>query len=256
MSTADTHPSLRVVIEDTVDQATRMVADLFKTIICDAVAQRNACFLALAGGTTPRLLYQRLAGEVPTQPLPWESVEVFFGDERDVPQDDVDSNFRMAQRTLLDHVPVPPDQIHPMPADAADLAAAAEGYEQAIREVVPADDGTPRFDIVLLGMGGDGHTASLFPDTPALQERQKLVAGQFVPVLGRSRMTFTYPLINAARNIILLVTGPDKAESVATLLHGDADARSRIPAAGVRPTDGIVYLILDREAARLIEHTE
>jgi 6-phosphogluconolactonase len=244
-----------VIVQPSVEQACRTVAELFKSILCEAVDKRGTCSMALAGGTTPHALYQLLAEDPSVGELPWQSMHIFFGDERDVPQDDVESNYGMAQRTLLDHVPLPPGQVHPMPADADDLAAAAEEYEQIVRRFVPAGpDGMPRLDLVLLGMGGDGHTASLFPHSPATREERKLIVGHFVEVLGRNRMTMTYPLINAARTIVFLVTGDDKAEAVDSLIHeGEQAEEFPIPAACVRPTDGKLYFVLDSAAARLIQ---
>lgn len=240
----------KVMVEPTADEANRVAGELFKCIVCEAVGQRQVCRVALAGGTTPHTLYQRLADQATVGDVPWWNVEVFFGDERDVPHDDVESNYRMVQRTLLDHVPVEPTGVFPMPADAGNIEGAAENYEQIVRRNVPAGpDGIPRFDLVMLGMGGDGHTASLFPGTEAVGEQKKLVTAYFVPVLGRRRMTFTFPLINAARDIILLVTGADKAEVVAALLHDGA--QKELPASLIQPTDGRVYIILDAPAARL-----
>ena len=244
----------QVIVEPHADVATEVVARVFTTILCDAVARRGECFMALAGGTTPHALYQRLAGEPAIAELPWSDVHVFFGDERDVPQDDIESNYAMAQRTLLDHVPIQPGCIHPMPADTEDIDAAARQAEQTLRDTVTAEtDGVPRFDLILLGMGGDGHTASLFPGTEVLGETKRLIVGYHVAVLGRNRMTFTLPLINAARNVILLVTGSDKAEAVAGLLGDNPDAAGRIPAAGVAPTDGKLFVVLDADAARLTD---
>ncbi|MFA6135579.1 MAG: 6-phosphogluconolactonase [Phycisphaerae bacterium] len=241
-----------MIIERTADEATAIAADLFKCIACETVGQRDNCRVALAGGTTPHALYQLLAKGATTDAVPWRKVEVFFGDERDVPQDHVESNYRMAQRTLLDHVPIEPGKIHPMPADAEDLAAASADYERTIRERVPAGpDGIPRFDLVFLGMGGDGHTASLFPGTEMLSEKTKLVTSGFVPVLGRSRMTFTFPLINAAHNIIMLVTGTDKAQAVLGMLGESPEIRAQLPAAGVNPREGSLIVVLDAAAARL-----
>ena len=177
-------------------------------------------------------------------------MDVFFGDERDVPHDHVESNFGMVQRTLLDHVPIKPDHIYPMPADADDLDTAAEKYEQSIRRIVQASkDSLPRLDLVLLGMGADGHTASIFPFTKAVDEKKKLVMSCFVPVLGRNRMTLTFPLINAAENIILLVTGADKAQAVAGILGHDKKIKKRLPAAKITPTDGTLFIALDSPAA-------
>ena len=240
----------RMIVEPAAEKATQIVATMFRSILCECVAARGICHVALAGGTTPHALYQMLAGYSYEPGEPWGSMEIFFGDERDVPHDHVESNYHMVQRALLDHVPIDLSRVHPMPADAGDLQNAAAMYERIIRQTVPADgEGIPRFDLILLGMGGDGHTASLFPGTPALDETQKLVVAHFVPVLGRHRMTFTFPLINAARNVILLVTGDDKADAVADLLGPSPT----VPAARVAPARGVLYVVLDAAAARKVQ---
>jgi 6-phosphogluconolactonase len=245
----DEQGSRKVIVKALRERATAFAAELFKTMVCEAVGRSDSCCVALAGGTTPHSLYRLLAEQAAASDIPWSKVHVFFGDERDVPHDDVESNYGMAQRTLLDHVPVDPARVHPMRADVEDLPSAAQEYEQLVRRTVPAGQGgLPSFDIILLGMGGDGHTASLFPGTRAAEENEKLVVAYFVPVLGRSRMTFTFPLINAARNLILLVTGDDKAEAVARLLRGEA---GDLPAGKVAPKSGTLYVVLDGEAARL-----
>jgi len=243
----------KIVVKSTLEQVTEYVADLLESIVSEAVAKRGSCSVALAGGTTPHALYRLLAGRTACGRTPWQDVDIYFGDERDVPHDHVESNFHMAQRALLDHVPVDPGRIYPMPADYGDdLEAAAGRYEQLIREKVPAgNSGIPGFDLVLLGVGGDGHTASLFPFTDALDETERLVVSHFVPVLGRRRMTFTFPLINAARNVVVLVTGEDKAEAVAALLGYDQEARRRLPIARARPADGNLVMALDAAAARM-----
>ena len=247
-------PSAKVIVESTAEAATDSVVALLKTILCEAVDTRGGAHVALAGGTTPHKLYQRLGESGMAGDLPWSKVEVFFGDERDVPQDHVESNFRMVQRTLLDHVPINWAKVHPMRADAEDIDAAAKEYEQIIRQRVSAEDNEiPRFDLVLLGVGADGHVASLFPGTDAVGEREKLVGAHFVPVLGRKRMTLTLPLINAARNIVFLVTGQDKAEAIAILL-GERQSPQELPASLVAPDDGMLCFVLDSEAARYIQH--
>lgn len=245
-----TDANRKIVVERTPDDAAAFAANAMESLLCEAVAKRGAAHVALAGGTTPHMLYQRLAAAVLRSAVPWQSVEVFFGDERNVPLDDVESNYGMAQRTMLDHIPIVPSHVHPMRADADDLEAAADEYEQTIRALVPVEGGLPRFDLVLLGMGADGHTASLFPGTPALREKQKLVMAYKVPVLGRQRMTLTLPLINAARNVMLLVTGEDKADTIARLFSDKEADRRDLPVNSVRPKDGTLYLILDAAAAR------
>ena len=230
------------------------VADLVRDVICEAVNERGSCKIALAGGTTPHALYKQLAREGVSSNVPWQDVEVFFGDERDVPHDHIESNFRMAQRALLDHVPIEPGRINPMPADSDDLEAAAMRYESLIRDRVGGEeDGIPRMDLILLGMGGDGHTASLFPFTDALSERDRLIISHFVPVLGRRRMTFTFPLINSARYIVALVTGPDKAQAISVVMGSDAEARGELPFSMIEPHSGEFYLVMDSSASRLLE---
>jgi 6-phosphogluconolactonase len=249
---SDAERTRQVVVKPTDEEASLFVAGLMRGIIAQAVADRGAAHVALAGGTTPRGLYQILARGAASDNVPWQNVEVLFSDERDVPQDDVDSNYGMAQRELLDHLPILVGRVHPMPADADDLHAAAQEYEQTIRKAVPPDEGgqTARFDLILLGMGGDGHVASLFPGSEALDEGERLVVSSFISVLGRQRMTFTFPLINAARNVIMLVTGPDKAEAVAKVLGEDEQAKGNLPAARVRPEAGELFIVLDAPAAR------
>ena len=246
--------SREVIVETTTEDAAESAAHRFVQIIKERTGQGKECFLALCGGTTPGELYRRLASPPLLESVPWHDVHIFFGDERDVPQDHVENNYRLVTKTLLDHVPVPLTQVHPMPADCRDLSAAAEQYENLIRRLVPAEnDDLPTFDLILLGMGAEGHTASLFPDTPALAERERLVVAQFVPVIGRNRMTFTFPLINAARNVMFFITGPDKADAVAAVLSDDPARRSRYPAARVQPSPGKLIFVLDSAAARAIQ---
>lgn len=242
--------SREVYVEPSVEQATGLASKFVKSIVTEAVSRHGFCYLALSGGTTPHGLYLRLASDGLSGDVPWQNVEVFFGDERDVPQDHVASNYRMAQKTLLDHVPIDLMHVHPMPADAEDIEAAAAEYEKAVRKAVPANErGIPQFDLILLGMGGDGHTASLFPETSAVDENEKLVVGYPVPKLGRRRMSVTFPLINAARNVILFVTGSDKADAIAALFGADSQARGELPVSRVCPT-GSFKIILDAAAAR------
>ncbi len=241
----------RVIVERDASAAAERAAGRVAEIFAARAGEGAECCVALCGGTTPGELYRCLARPPLVESVPWEKVQVFFGDERDVPQDHVENNYRLVTKTLLDHVPVPLAHVHPMPADCRDLSAAAEQYENLIRRLVPpGPDGLPAFDLILLGMGGEGHTASLYPGTPALVERHRLVVAQFVPVIGRNRMTFTFPLINAARNVMFFVTGQDKAAAVAAVVAGDDEARSRYPAARVQPQSGPPVFVLDGAAAR------
>lgn len=248
-------PQANIVIQPTPAEAAQRLLERIAAIITQATLRWSDCHIALCGGTTPRELYRMLATPPLSEEIPWDKVQIFFGDERDVSPDHVENNYRMASALLLDHVPIPLSHVHPMPADCRDMNAAAEQYENLIRRLVTAnEDGVPAFDLILLGLGGEGHTASLFPDTPALLERDRLVVAQFVPVIGRNRMTFTFPLINAARNVAFFVTGVDKAKAVEGVLSDDPEIRSRYPAARVRPAHGELSLFLDAEAARNLSH--
>jgi 6-phosphogluconolactonase len=219
-------------------------------------------FLALAGGATPRRLYEILASDRFRERVAWARLELFFADERAVPPDHPDSNFAMVARALLAHVPV---KAHRMPAEAGD----AEAYARLVGTRVAARrGGVPVLDLVLLGIGADGHTASLFPATAALDETRRWVVMNEVPSLGTRRMTFTYPLINAARRVWILATGRAKREIVTQCLRarapaaseaGGAALRRRWPVVGVRPHAGELVWWLDEAAAggvRLLgEHT-
>jgi 6-phosphogluconolactonase len=214
----------------------------------DAVAQRGRFTIALSGGSTPRNLYTLIAANA-SATLPWDQMFFFWGDERHVPQDSPDSNYRMAQEALLSKVPVPPANIFPVPAENPDAAQAAEIYEQTLRKFFAVAPGEfPRFDLILLGMGPDGHTASLFPETPALQEKSRLVVANWVEKLGSSRITFTLPLLNAARRVAFLVSGTDKAAALHEVLEGSAPAE-KYPSRLVQPSEGKVIWFVDRAAA-------
>jgi 6-phosphogluconolactonase len=211
----------------------------------DAVAQRGRFTIALSGGSTPRNLYTLIAANA-SATLPWDQMFFFWGDERHVPQDSPDSNYRMAQEALLSKVPVPPANIFPVPAENPE---AAEIYEQTLRKFFAVAPGEfPRFDLILLGMGPDGHTASLFPETPALQEKSRLVVANWVEKLGSSRITFTLPLLNAARRVAFLVSGTDKAAALHEVLEGSAPAE-KYPSRLVQPSEGKVIWFVDRAAA-------
>ena len=247
----------QIVIQQTPSAAAQKAVEKIIAVIGESRRRHNACFVALSGGTSPRETYRSLTGPPYAEQVPWDALHVFFGDERDVAQDNVDSNYRMAADLLLDHVPIPMANVHPMPADSSTAAASAQQYEDLIRKLVPlGKSGLPEFDLIMLGIGGDGHTASLFPDTEALRERQRLVVDQFVPVIGRNRMTFTYPLLNAARHVLFLVTGADKANALSDLFSDDEAVYSRIPAAAVMPTEGELTFILDTAAASQLTQTQ
>ncbi len=200
--------------------------------------------LALAGGSTPKRLYELLAEPPFRDGISWDAVEIFFGDERSVPPEHPDSNYGMAHRALLSKVPV---AAHRMVAESGE----ADAYERLVRErVAEKRDGMPAFDLILLGMGKDGHTASLFPGTAALQETGRLVVMNDVPQMQTRRMTFTYPLINAAKRVWVLVPGADKREKVAECVSALKKPGERpYPVTGVRPAHGELVWWLDEASA-------
>ena len=214
-----------------------------------AVAARGSFAIALSGGSTPRAVYRKLAEAPLREQMPWANTYVFWGDDRAVPLDHPDSNYRMAYETLLAHVPLPKEQIQPVLASGEDLDAAAEHYERTIRCYVPG--APPRFDLVLLGMGPDGHTASLFPYSPALSAGDALVVATPVAPLEPyvRRITFTSRLINAAATVLVLIAGADKAGRVVEVLEGPHEPE-RLPIQLIAPVDGDLYWMLDRPAAR------
>jgi len=201
-----------------------------------AVSERRACYLALAGGETPRGCYERLARPPYREGLPWRSVFVYWSDERQVPLDDPASNYGMAKAALLDHVPIPQDQVFPLVGDPTPALLR-----------IPADDrGWPRFDIIHLGMGEDGHTASLFPGSDALAEERALVrAVHDAPKPPPDRLTLTLPVLNAARAVLFMVQGASKGEALARVLRRDP----ALPASHVAPVDGELVFIVDHAAA-------
>ena len=186
-----------------------------------AVAERGRFTIALSGGSTPRNLFNLLATNAKAT-LPWDRTFFFWSDERHVGPDDPDSNYRMANEAMLSKVPVAAGNVFRIAAENPDAAAAAQQYEQTIRKFFHIDSEIPQFDLILLGMGPDGHTASLFPGTAALQEKSKLVVANWVEKLKTHRLTFTLPLLNAAREVAFLVSGTDKASVLKTVLEENA----------------------------------
>jgi len=218
-------------------------AEAFAEEAAESIKEKGRFTVALAGGSTPRALYELLATGY-RDALDWSKVHVFFGDERTVPPDHEDSNYRMAHEALLSRVPV--SSVHRMRGEL-DPGEAAALYEE---ELTAFFDGPPRFDLVLLGIGEDGHTASLFPRTPALDVRDRWVVENPVEKLGTTRITLTAPAINAARKVAFLVAGEGKAEALREILEGDADPRD-YPAKLVHPPDGPDWFV-DRAAAKLL----
>lgn len=213
-----------------------------------AVQECGRFTIALSGGSTPKSLFNLLATNARTT-LPWDRMHFFFSDERHVPPTDPDSNYRMANEAMLSKVPVPPANIFRFPAENPDAAAAAAEYEVTIRKFFQAQPSqVPRLDLILLGMGPDGHTGSLFPGTAGLAEKSRLVIANWVEKLKTHRLTFSYPLINAAHCIAFLVSGVDKAPILRSVLEETVPGE-QYPAKLVQPTDGRLIWFLDRAAA-------
>jgi len=208
------------------DGAAALAAEAFVEAARAAIAARGVFHLALAGGRTPLPLYRRLAAE-PAR-IDWPRVHVWFGDERAVPWDHAESNYRMAREALLDRVPVPAGQVHPIRARTAYIRQDAAAYGERMRRLLPPGaHGFPALDLVLLGLGADGHTASLFPGTCILHQRVRPVEANYVPRLRAWRISLTYPVLEAAREVLFLATGAEKAEAV---------RRTLCPAPGEAPT--------------------
>ena len=220
--------------------------ELVQERIQHAIVAKGRCTLALAGGSTPKPLYEALAG----QDIDWSKLHVFWGDERYVSPDHPDSNEGMARRAWLDRVAIPADNIHPMPTGMAEPALAAQQHNTDLNAFFDVENGTfPAIDIVLLGMGDDGHTASLFPHTPALQVRDRLVT--VGDKQGNLRLTFTIPFLNQAHCVIFLVSGANKTSALKQVLAPDSENASidssDVPARFIRP-QGYLWWLLDQAA--------
>jgi 6-phosphogluconolactonase len=233
--------------------AARAAAEAFITIASGKIRDHGTFSVALSGGTTPRNMYELLASREFAPRIDWSRVVLCWGDERCVPPDHPESNYRMARETLLSKVPVVPDNIHRIAGELAPQAA-ADGYSGALRKVFHLEDGTfPRFDLILLGIGGDGHTASVFPHTTVIEEKKSLVAAPYVERLGEYRITLTPPVLTNAANVFFLVLGDQKGPIVQAVVE-DPYQPLRYPAQLLRNASGAVTWILDAPAAGKLTH--
>jgi 6-phosphogluconolactonase len=223
-------------------------------VAAESIHARGVFRIALAGGTTPRETYERLA----TMGVPSASDaarwHMFFGDERMVPLDDSDSNCGMASKAWLSHSAIPPANVHPVPTESGDARAAAAAYEAELRQAFAAGArDVPAFDLILLGIGADGHTASLFPGSDALAERTRLVVAARAPMPPTDRVTLTIPVLNAARNVRFLVAGAEKAPALRKIVEredcADATLADELPARLVHPASGSLVFLVDAAAA-------
>ncbi|MFL5990824.1 MAG: 6-phosphogluconolactonase [Rubrobacteraceae bacterium] len=238
---------MNLLLYETPEELAEAAARDFATMTQEAMDERGRLAVALAGGSTPNATYEVLARDYANE-LDWSRVHVFFGDERTVPPDHEDSNYRMAYETFLSHVPV--GSVYRMRGELPpDEAAAA--YEEELRAFFGQVD-VPRFDLILCGLGEDGHTLSLFPETAALDVNDRWVVANPVLKLGTTRLTLTIPVLNASRAVTFLVAGESKAEALKEVLEGDADPRA-YPAKLVRPESRDLTWMVDRAAARLLK---
>jgi 6-phosphogluconolactonase len=232
---------------DDADALCRAARDEFTARAARAIADHGTFSVALSGGSTPKRLYASLA-LVDRARLDWAHVHLFFGDERCVPPDDEESNYRMVRESLLSKIEIPSANVHRMRAELASVDEATHAYEHELRAHFGLAAGEiPRFDLVLLGLGPDGHTASLFPGTSAIAERERLVVAPWVPKFGTHRVTLTLPVIDNAACVLFLVAGEDKRAMLKSVLEGAPDV---FPAQLVTPANGELLWFVDRSAAQ------
>ena len=233
---------------------TAAAAEYFIQIAARAIEETGRSSAALAGGSTPKALYDLLAGDEFRERIDWQKMLFVIGDERNVPPKDERSNYGMAEQSLLRPLSISDKNIVTWETTDSDPDQIAERFENEIKNAFPLRPGQfPRFDIVLLGMGADGHTASLFPGTKALTESERIAVANDVPQLGEVRFTLTFPVINHARNVMFLIAGADKAEAVKGVIE-DTENGNHLPAGAVRPAKGTVTWFLDEAATRLLMH--
>jgi 6-phosphogluconolactonase len=236
-----------VRIFNTKEEIASQAADIFVAAAQNAIEKQGRFVVALTGGSSPVALYKLLATPAYQEKIDWEKVFVFWGDERWVPLDDALSNAKMANDTLLSHVNVPKNNIFPMYKQGVSAEAYALEYEKSIKSVT-GEDG--QFDLILLGMGDDGHTASLFPGQAVLQEQDKWVAAYYLEPQSMFRITLTAALINKAKQIVVLTFGENKAQALNEVLHG-AYNPEKYPTQLIKPLDGELLFLTDKAAASI-----
>jgi len=238
----------RVVISASLDVLSQSAADQIMECAKDAIKDHGAFYFALSGGATPRHLHQILADHANRKRIAWEKVHVYFGDERNVPHDHPDSNYRMAVETLLSRVPIPAGQVHAIPTGCDDMQVCADRYAAQLT-TMPQQNGVPCFDLIILGIGADGHTASLFPTTTILEEADRSVAAVFVPKLDSWRISLTYPVLNQAKHILVLVSGSNKEQVLYEIFN---EPERNYPVQRIRNSH-LEWFVDTSAAARLIE---
>ena len=238
-----------IFISENLQALSRSTAEMFVRIGSEAIERNNRFAVALSGGSTPKLLFQILSSEEFRLRVDWTKTFFFFGDERHVEPNSAESNYRMVRENLFEPLKIPPENVYRWRAEWQNAEEIALDYEKTLTDFFETE--MPRFDLILLGMGADGHTASLFPETYALTETQKLAVANWVKKLDSFRLTLTFPLINNAANIIFLVGGTEKAEMLKTVLEGEFEPQ-KFPAQNVNPRDGNLFWLIEKDAARLL----
>lgn len=238
---------------ETVEQMNEAVVTSILDKITGALRERNAFHIALAGGSTPKSVYELMASEKFQKLFPWDKMHFYFGDERCVPADHADSNYRMASQALLSKVPIPQDNVHPILVDVQNISASAERYADELKTHLPVRDAVPMFDLVLLGIGDDGHTASLFPGTDILEESTKWVGAVYVEKFNAWRISLTYPVINASANVFFIAAGSGKSNILKEVLLAEA-IDTTYPVQRVNPAGELVWY-MDAAAAALLPHS-
>jgi 6-phosphogluconolactonase len=242
-----------VIICRDVEELSQKAAERFIRLAREAIARTGRFTVALSGGSTPRALYSLLSSPSYNERIPWARIQLYWGDERCVPPHHADSNFLMVQETLLANITIPRENFHRMAGELLPRAAAAD-YEDQLKKLFRLPPGAlPRFDLVLLGLGADGHTASLFPGNAALDDREHLVVATYVEKLQAHRLTLTLPVINQAAEILFLVSGKDKSAVVKQIVGEQPDAAG-LPAAKVQPESGRLTWLITQDAASDLVH--
>jgi 6-phosphogluconolactonase len=241
-----TNPEIIICLDAA--ELNRKAAERFVVLAIEASASSGRFTVALSGGSTPRAMYSLLATSGFAERIPWPKVHLFWGDERCVPPDHPDSNYRMVRESLLSKISIPSENVHRMAGEKDPKMAAADYEEQLITFFRLSEGAPPRFDLILLGLGEDGHTASLFPESDALNETQRLVATTYLPKLNAHRLTLTLPVLNESAEIYFLVAGKNKAAIVKELLGTDPTI-AKFPAQRIQPADGALTWFITRDAA-------
>ena len=239
-------------IFDTKTELNRFAAEKFVEIGKNAVSEKGRFTVALAGGSTPKGLYQLLTTKEFADKIDWTKVYFFFGDERNVPHDSDESNYKMARENLFNSLEIRENKIFRWQTNLDNAEKIAENYNKTIKNFFDLNENEfPHFDLILLGMGDDGHTASLFPATKALDETEEIAARNWVEKFDTFRLTFTFPTINNAANIMFLVTGEKKAEILSEILNSKNNEKN-LPSQNVKPTNGKLFWLIDSDAAKLL----